>query len=102
MHVAVELPRLQALGVALGRLAPIRVAARAQNPHDAWQKTVAPVGPRRQFMPPAAFVRVHGVEIGIVLDERAHLPRGEIQSTVIELIHLVPLAASRAVFMMWP
>ena len=54
------------------------------------------------IVPPAPFVGVHGIEVRVALDEGAELPRGEVQGAVIELIHLGPLAASRAAFMIWP
>ena len=79
VHVAVELARLQAPGVPLGRRAPGFVAARAQYPHDARQKPVAPVGPRRPVVLPLALLGVDRVEPRIRLRQRADLPLGKLQ-----------------------
>jgi len=85
VHIAVVLARLERLGIAQRLLEPpgcFRTAGRVplvEDPHHAGQKPVAPAGPGGQIVAPAPPVGVHGVEIGLALDEAANLLFGKLQ-----------------------
>jgi hypothetical protein len=53
-----------------------------KKPHHARQKTFAPVRPNRTFVLPAAVAGIHGIEIGMILDQLAHLLAREADSFV--------------------
>ena len=66
----------------LGVLTPLLlVSVLGQQPHHPGMKPGTPVSPALALVPPPPVLGVHGKEIGVSLDRRAHLDRGELIDT---------------------
>src|SRR5690606_31111366 len=81
VHVAVVLAVLEQFAVVLGTRSPLGIAGAAcKLPHHAGQESAGPVRPQLAFVIPAAADGIDWKELGRAIDERSHLPLGELQN----------------------
>ena len=82
VDVAIVLAVFQEPRVVLGRPPPPGIAVAASDqPHHPGVEAAAPVGPELAAMLPPAVLGVDREVVGVTLDRRAHLPRGELEGS---------------------